>query len=174
MSARRIAVYGIRCLTSTVGKRTTYRALRSSNPPQQLPNARVSVSNNGGTSPQHHNPDVGVGVDRKLETLEDLHTLRPHPRRRPMWPPRVVVHCVHAKHPAQVPLTEDQHPIGDLGPHCQDEAFGEAVRARAAGRDLEHLDARIGEYRVERGCELSSTIADQGSEPSASPVRRGP
>jgi hypothetical protein len=35
---------------------------------------------------------------------------------------------VHSKHPAQMPLTKDQHPIGDLGPHRQHEAFGEAVR----------------------------------------------
>ena len=28
-----------------------------------------------------------------------------------MRPPRVVVGGVHGKHPAQVPLTEDQHPI---------------------------------------------------------------
>ena len=36
---------------------------------------------------------------------------------------------------------EDQHPVGDLGPHCQDEAFGEAVRPRTPRRDLDHLDA---------------------------------
>jgi len=40
---------------------------------------------------------------------------------------------IHGKHLAEVPLTEDQHPIGDLGSHCQDEAFGEAVRARLSG-----------------------------------------
>jgi len=33
-----------------------------------------------------------------------------------------------SKYPTQVLLAEDQHPVGDLGPHCQDEAFGEAVR----------------------------------------------
>ena len=42
-----------------------------------------------------------------------------------MRPPRVVVGGVHGKHPAQVPLTEDQHPIGDLGPDGQHEALGE-------------------------------------------------
>jgi hypothetical protein len=29
-------------------------------------------------------------------------------------------------------------------------SFGEAVRPRAAGRDLDHLDARIRQHRVER------------------------
>jgi hypothetical protein len=30
-------------------------------------------------------------------------------------------------------LTEDQHPVGDLGPDRQHEAFGEAVRPRLSG-----------------------------------------
>ena len=34
----------------------------------------------------------------------------------PDVPPAVVVVGVHGKHLAQVPLTEDQHPVGDLGP----------------------------------------------------------
>ena len=42
---------------------------------------------------------------------------------------------VHSKHPAQMPLTEDQHPIGDLGPHRQHQAFGEAVRPRTPRRN---------------------------------------
>ena len=51
----------------------------------------------------------------------------------PMRPPGVVVGGVHGQHPAQVPLTEDQHPVGDLGPDRQHEAFGEAVRPRLSG-----------------------------------------
>ena len=35
---------------------------------------------------------------------------------RPARPPAVVVSGVHGKHLAQVPLAEDQHPVGDLGP----------------------------------------------------------
>ncbi len=50
----------------------------------------------------------------------------------------------------QVPLTEDQHPVGDLGSDGQDEAFGEAVRPRTPRRDLDHLDARVRQDRVER------------------------
>jgi hypothetical protein len=33
-----------------------------------------------------------------------------------------------------VTLTEDQHPVGDLGPHGQHQAFGEAVRPRTPPR----------------------------------------
>ena len=40
---------------------------------------------------------------------------------------------VHSKHPAQVALAEDQHPVGDLGRYRQHEAFGEAVRPRLSG-----------------------------------------
>jgi len=40
---------------------------------------------------------------------------------------------VHGKYPTQVLLAEDQHPVGDLGPHCQDEAFGETIRTRTPG-----------------------------------------
>ena len=43
-------------------------------------------------------------------------------KQRPMRPRGVVVRGVHGKDPAQMSLTEDQHPVGDLGPHCQDEA----------------------------------------------------
>jgi hypothetical protein len=41
---------------------------------------------------------------------------------------------VGSKYPTQVLLAEDQHPVGDLGPHCQDEAFGEAVSSRITPR----------------------------------------
>jgi hypothetical protein len=48
-----------------------------------------------------------------------------------------------------VPLTENQHSVGDLGTEGQHEAFGEAVRPWAPGRDLDHLDIRVGQHRVE-------------------------
>ena len=44
---------------------------------------------------------------------------------RPMRSRGVVVRGVPGKHLTEVSLTEDQHPVGDLGPHGQDEAFGE-------------------------------------------------
>jgi hypothetical protein len=46
-------------------------------------------------------------------------------------------------------ISEDQHPVGQFGAHRQHDAFGEAVRSRAAGRDLDYLDARIRQDRVE-------------------------
>ena len=84
---------------------------------------------------------------------------------RSMRPRGVVVGGVPGKHPAQVPLTEDQYPVGDLGPDGQHEAFGEAVRPRAPRRDLDHFDSRIGQHGVERCRELSGPIADQEPEP---------
>jgi len=72
---------------------------------------------------------------------------------------------VHGKHLPQVPLAEDQHPVGDLGPHCQNEAFGEAVRSWTPRRDLDHLDACIGQDRAERRRELSGPIADEEPKP---------
>jgi hypothetical protein len=77
---------------------------------------------------------------------------------RSMRPPRVVVHRILGEHPAEVPLAEDQHAVGEFGSDGQHEAFGEAVGSRAAGRDLDHVDARILEHRVERGRELTSAI----------------
>ena len=80
--------------------------------------------------------------------------------KRPMRPRGVVVGGVPGKHPAQVPLPEDQHPVGDLGPHCQHEAFGEAVRPRTPRRDLDHLDTRVRQDRVERSRELTGPAAN--------------
>jgi hypothetical protein len=62
-------------------------------------------------------------------------------------------------------LSEDQHSVGDLGAGGQHEAFGEAVRPRAAWWDLDHLDACIGQHRVERSRELTGPIADEEPEP---------
>jgi hypothetical protein len=64
-------------------------------------------------------------------------------------------------HHAEVSLPEDQHPVADFGSGGQYEEFGEAVRSRAAGRDLDYLDARIRQHRVERGCELARAIAQE-------------
>jgi hypothetical protein len=49
----------------------------------------------------------------------------------------VVVRGVLGKHPSEVLLAEDQHPVGDLGADGQHEAFSEAVRARTPRRDLD-------------------------------------
>jgi len=73
---------------------------------------------------------------------------------------------VRSKHQAQVPLAEDQHPVGDLGSDGQHEAFGEAVRAWTPRRDLDHLNSCVRQDRVERGRELSGPVADEESEPA--------
>jgi hypothetical protein len=39
-----------------------------------------------------------------------------------MRPPSVVAGGVPGKHPVQMSLAEDQHPVGDLAPHRQHEA----------------------------------------------------
>jgi hypothetical protein len=44
----------------------------------------------------------------------------------------------------QVPFAEDQDAVGEFGSGGQDESFGEAVRQRASGRDLDGVDARAG------------------------------
>ena len=82
-----------------------------------------------------------------------------------MRPLHVVVRGVLGQHPAEVPLPEDQHAVGQLGPNGQHEALGEAVRPRAPRRDLDHLDTRTGQDRVERGRELSRSVPDQEPEP---------
>jgi hypothetical protein len=86
-------------------------------------------------------------------------TRRPH-LQRSMWSLSVVVPGVLGQHPAEVPLPEDQHPVGDSGSNRQHEAtFGEAVRPWAAGRDRDHLDACICPHRVERRGESSGPVA---------------
>jgi len=85
----------------------------------------------------------------------------------------VVVGGVTDKDPVQVPLAEDQHAVGELGPHCQDEALGEAVRPRTARRDLHHLDTRVRQDRIERRRELPGPIADEEPKPGGAP-RRSP
>jgi hypothetical protein len=35
---------------------------------------------------------------------------------RAMRPPRVVVRGIQGKHPTEMPLSVDQHPVGELGP----------------------------------------------------------
>jgi hypothetical protein len=44
-----------------------------------------------------------------------------------------------------MPLAEDRHPVGDLGPGGEHEAFRGYVRCWAAGRDLHGLDTSPGE-----------------------------
>jgi hypothetical protein len=64
-----------------------------------------------------------------------------------------------------MPLAEDQHPVGDLGPGGAHEPFRISIRARAPGRDRPSLAARADQNRVERCGELPGPVA--GQEPEA-------
>ena len=48
-----------------------------------------------------------------------------------------------------MPLAEDEHPAGDLGPGGEHEPFRISVRLRAPGRDLHYLHPGAGKYRVD-------------------------
>jgi hypothetical protein len=71
---------------------------------------------------------------------------------------------VVGEHYTQMPLTEDQHPVGEFGSQGADESFGEAVPPWATRGNLDHLDAHIGEHSVERRCELSGSISEEEPE----------
>jgi hypothetical protein len=77
----------------------------------------------------------------------------------------VVMLGVLGQHAPEVAFAEDQHPVDQLGPGGQHEPLRESVRARAAGRDLHHVDAGAGEHRVEDGRELTGPVPDQVPEP---------
>ncbi len=76
----------------------------------------------------------------------------------------VVVRRVRGQDQAQVPLAEDQHPVGHLRPGGEHEPFGMSIRARAPGRDLHRLDARAGQGRVGGSGELPGPVADREPE----------
>src|SRR5829696_8757183 len=84
-----------------------------------------------------------------------------------MWPPPVVVGAVSGEDAPQVPFAEDQDTVGELGSDGQHESFGEAVRPRAARRDLHGVVSVCGQDGVERGGELAGPVADE------EPERRG-
>ncbi len=68
---------------------------------------------------------------------------------RTMWPPAVVVSAVLGKDGPQVPFTEEQDAVGELGAGCQHESFGEPVRLRTPRWNRHGVGARVGEYVVE-------------------------
>ena len=81
-----------------------------------------------------------------------------------MGAPPVVMALILGQDRPQMPLAEDEHPVGDLGPGGEHEPFRVSVRARAAGRDLHGLDAGIGQDGVKRRAELTGPITDQEPE----------
>jgi len=56
----------------------------------------------------------------------------------------VVVLKVLREYQTQVPLTEDQHSVGEFGPEGTHEPFGDTVRSGAPRRNPDHVDAHIG------------------------------
>ena len=74
------------------------------------------------------------------------------------------MHRIPGEHTAQVSLAEDPHSVGDLGSDGHHEAFGLADCARTPWRDLDHLDARVRQDRVEGSRELTGPIADEEPE----------
>jgi hypothetical protein len=76
----------------------------------------------------------------------------------------VVVANVLSEYYPQMPLTEDQHAVGEFGSDGADEPFGETVRSGATGRNPDRLDAHIGQDGIERCCELAGSIADEETE----------
>jgi hypothetical protein len=61
-----------------------------------------------------------------------------------MRSPPVVMGLVLGQDRPQMPFTEDQHPVGDLGPGGEHEPFRIGVRSRAPRRNLHDLDAGTG------------------------------
>ena len=81
-----------------------------------------------------------------------------------VWPLTVVVSNVFREHRMQVPLTEDQHAVGEFGSDGADEPFGETVPLRAAWRNSDYLYAHIGKDGVEGCGELASPVANEDPE----------
>ena len=81
-----------------------------------------------------------------------------------MGPAPVVLCRVFGQDRPQMPLAEDQHPVGDLGPGGEHEAFCICVRSWAPGRDLHDLDPSPGEDGVKRRGELTGPVPDQEPE----------
>jgi hypothetical protein len=76
----------------------------------------------------------------------------------------VVVPGILAEDRPQVAFTEDQHPVGDLGPGGKYEPFRIGIRARTSGRDFHGFDSGGGQDRVEGVGELPGAVADQEPE----------
>jgi hypothetical protein len=83
---------------------------------------------------------------------------------RSMRPPPVVVGRELREDGPQVPLTEDQNAVGELGSDGQYESFSETVRPRTARRNLHDVDVRAGQDSIERGGELAGAVADEEPE----------
>jgi hypothetical protein len=79
-------------------------------------------------------------------------------------PPSVVTGLILGQDQPQASRSEDQHPVGDLGPDGEHEPLRISVRPRTSGRDLHRLDTGTGQGRIEGLCELPSPVAYQEPE----------
>jgi hypothetical protein len=73
----------------------------------------------------------------------------------------VVVLDVLAEHALQVPLPDDQHLVGALGPDGPHDALSIGIHPRASRRREQHLDPLGVEDRVERVGELPGLVPDE-------------
>ena len=78
-----------------------------------------------------------------------------------MRAPSVVMGLILSQDRLQMPLAEDQHPVGGLGPGGEHEPFRISVRPWAARRDLHGLDTGAGQDRVKRLGKLPGPVPDQ-------------
>jgi hypothetical protein len=85
---------------------------------------------------------------------------------RSVRPVPVVMGGVLDQHRPQVPLPENQHPVGALGTRCAYPPLRERVRARRPGRDFDHACAVAGHDVIEGPRELGVPVADQEPKPA--------
>jgi hypothetical protein len=81
-----------------------------------------------------------------------------------MWPVRVVVAAVDAKHVLEMAATEDEDPVEAVGANRAYPTLGESVCVRRLDRRADHLDAFHPEDLVERAAELGVAIMDEKPE----------
>ena len=86
----------------------------------------------------------------------------------------VVVPGVLGQDSAQVPFTEDQHPVGYFRPDGEYEPFCIGIRARAPGRNLHGGDAGIGQDRLPHLRKRSEWVALSRPGPEYVGPRFGP
>ena len=81
-----------------------------------------------------------------------------------VWASTVVVLDVFWEYHTQVPLTEDQHLVGEFGSDGADEPFGETVRPRTTRRNPDGPDADVSKDSIKGRGELTGPISDEEPE----------
>ena len=75
-----------------------------------------------------------------------------------MGSPPVVMGLILGRDRPQMPLAEDEHPVGDLGPGGEHEPFRISVHPRRLDRRADNPDARSLEHRIECGGEAGVPV----------------